>query len=574
MTVRILILVLAAAVVGAVASRLLPWPFGEVVTGEARTARSADEKKVLYWVAPMDPNYRRDGPGKSPMGMDLIPVYEGEEAGKDEDDVAVRITPNIVNNLGVRTARVERADLSPHIATVGYVDFNENATSHIHLRTEGWVENLKVRSIGERVQKGDLLFELYSPTLVNAQAELVQAQRSGRRSLMDAAEERLRALGVGDDRIRALKNNRDAKRTIPVYAPQDGVVSALNIGEGMYATPAKTLMSLADLSSVWVLADVFESDAHAIEPDLPASITLPYLRGESWDGTIEYLYPMVDEKTRTLKVRLRFDNPGERLKPRMYADVLIHAKAIPNVFSVPRQAVIRTGRSDRVIVAAGDGEFRPVLVKTGIEAGDRVQVLSGVSEGDEVVVSGQFLIDSESNLSGAIARLEKEAQSLDDVPEGIPGEGVVNAIMPDARTINVTHDPIPALGWPTMTMDFAVAPTVNLSALAISHSIAFTLERDQSGTWMITSVAADPAGPSAEGVLNGIQASERKINVTHQPIAELGWPAMTMDFPVADAVALDGLAPGVPITFTLTRGENGIWMIEALAPKDSEGAAR
>lgn len=570
MNVKTLVIAVVALAIGAVAGNFLSLP--TVETNVAMTNGDTEPgKKVLYWVAPMDPNFRRDGPGKSPMGMDLIPVYEGEETVGGNDDVAIRIGPNIVNNLGVRTASVERSDFSPHISTVGYIEFNEDSVSHVHLRTDGWIERLKVRSIGERVKKSDLLFELYSPTIVNAQAELLQALNSGRTSLVNAAEARLRALGVDDHQIKGLRRSGKSHRTIPIYAPQDGVVYQLNVGDGMYAQPSKTILSLADLSSVWVLADVFESDSHAIEPGLPASMTLAYLPGERWDGEIEYVYPTVDPKTRTLKVRLRFDNPGERLKPNMYADVTMHGRPSTNVISVPREALIRTGQSERVIVESGEGVFRPVLVKAGIESGDRVAILEGLSGGERVVVSGQFLIDSESSLSGALARLEASEPSDQTPSTEIRGKGVVNAVMPGERKLNVTHDPIAALGWPRMTMDFAVAPSVDLAAISGAQHVQFGLEKDEAGTWRIASIAPDGSNPSAKGIVHAVDAEARQVNMSHEPIPAIGWPKMTMDFKVAPSVDLSGISIGENYRFELGKNEASRWIITKFENNETDG---
>jgi Cu(I)/Ag(I) efflux system membrane fusion protein len=228
----------------------------------AGPAQADDEREILYWVAPMDPNYRRDKPGKSPMGMDLVPVY-ADSAG---DSDTVRIDPAMVENLGVRTALVERGPLWRRIDTVGYVAFDERRISHIHMRTDGWIEKLYVKSNGERVKKGDLLFELYSPDLVNAQEEYVQALRGSSDYLRQASRERLEALGVSGGQIRQVKKSRHASQRVKIYAPQDGMIDSLNVREGMYVKPATEVMALADLSSVWLLVDIFERQSDWVAP--------------------------------------------------------------------------------------------------------------------------------------------------------------------------------------------------------------------------------------------------------------------------------------------------------------------
>ena len=366
------------------------------------------EKEVLYWVAPMDPNYQRDKPGKSPMGMDLVPVY-ADAAGGD----AITISPEVIQNLGVRTAKAEISRLWRGIDTVGYVDFDESKVSHIHLRTEGWIENLVVRSEGERVKKGDRLFDFYSPELGNAQEEFVQALSAGNKGLVSASAERLSALGISEQQVSALRKNRKVRQTISVFSPQDGVVSTLPVREGMFIKPSMKVMSLADLSSVWLLAEVFERQVDWVSMGDAAQVTLSYLPGREWQGKVEYIYPSLDPKTRTLKVRLRFDNPEEALKPNMYANVKIFGGAKTNILVIPMEALIRTGRNERVIVALGEGRFEARTVNAGIESGDWVEIASGLKAGEEVVVSGQFLIDSEASIKASINRMSKQDEMND-----------------------------------------------------------------------------------------------------------------------------------------------------------------
>ena len=225
--------------------------------GIAPVAVAEEQKEIMYWVAPMDPNYQRDKPGKSPMGMDLVPVY----ADDDAQGGVVSIKPEVIQNLGVRTAKAERTRLWRGIDTVGYVDYDESKVSHIHLRTEGWIENLVVKSEGERIKKGERLFDLYSPELVNAQKEFVTALSSGNKSLIRASKPRLAALGVSDSQIKQIEKTRQTRQHISVYAPQDGVVSSLMVREGMFVKPDTEVMTLADLSSIWLLVDWRDQNA-------------------------------------------------------------------------------------------------------------------------------------------------------------------------------------------------------------------------------------------------------------------------------------------------------------------------
>ena len=359
------------------------------------------EKKIAYWVAPMDANYRRDEAGKSPMGMDLVPVYE--ETGDDAD--AVTISPAMIQNLGVRTALVEKGRLGRMIDTVGYISYDEALIRHIHLRIEGWIEKLYVANEGERVKKGDPLFELYSPTLVNAQEEYLEALKSKNKRLIRSSRDRLTSLDISSDQIDKLGKTRKVKQHVTFRAPQDGIVTSLKTPQGMYVKPATRIMSLVDLSKVWVQVEVFEQQSAWVKPGQPADMSLTFLPGQTWSGDVVYVYPELDKKTRTLRVRLQFDNPDEMLKPNMYANVKLYSGIKPDILFVPREAVINSGRMTRVLVAKDGGRFYAREVKTGIESGDYTEILEGLKEGEKVVVSGQFLIDSEASLKGSITRM-------------------------------------------------------------------------------------------------------------------------------------------------------------------------
>ena len=384
-------------------------------------AQSADdEAEILYWVAPMDANYRRDKPGKSPMGMELVPVYANAsgDSGDSGDSGKVIIAAEVIQNLGVRTATVERSALQRVIDTVGYVEYDETRVSHIHLRTEGWIEQLVAHSEGERISKGEQLLALYSPELVNAQEEFVQALALGNNTLTRASRERLVALGIPADQVKQLEKTRKVRQNIAIYSPQDGVVSKLMVRLGMYVTPKTQVMSLADLSSVWLIAEVFESQADWVKVGQTAEVSLAFLPGRIWEGTVEYIYPSLDAKTRTLKARLRFDNPDEALKPNMYANVRIFGGARDDTIVIPVEALIRTGRESRVVMALGEGRFASRTVTAGIESGDQVEIIAGLEPGEEVVTSGQFLIDSEASLKASMTRMQASDNADEqDVPK-------------------------------------------------------------------------------------------------------------------------------------------------------------
>jgi Cu(I)/Ag(I) efflux system membrane fusion protein len=400
-----IIFLLAAAVAGFLAGRFY------IPSGDGSPATSGDggERETLYWVAPMDANYRRDEPGKSPMGMDLVPVYADEV---DSQPGTVKIDPTVVNNLGVRTARAERGALSRHIDTVGYVQFDEDTLHHVHTRVDGWIEKLATKATGDPVEQGQLLFELYSPTLVNAQQEFLAALRSNNAVLRQASRERLTALGVTEGEIARLEKERTVRQRVRVYAEADGVIAHLAVREGIFVTPANEVMSIAELDKVWVLAEVFEREAAWVKPGQMAMVELDYLPGKMWHGTVDYVYPELDPKTRTLTVRIRFDNEDEMLRPNMFARVTIYAEDTGSVVHVPREAVIRGGTIDRVVVALGEGRYRSRKVTLGIESHDRVAIRSGLEAGEEIVVSGQFLIDSESNIEAALARMDRQDEPV------------------------------------------------------------------------------------------------------------------------------------------------------------------
>ena len=372
-------------------------------------AAEASEGEVLYWVAPMDPNYRRDEPGKSPMCMALVPVY----ANATGSDDTVSISPVMVQNLGIRTAVAERGKLWRMINTVGYIAFDERKLSHVHLRTEGWIEKLNVKSDGEFVKKGDVLFELYSRDLVNAQDEYIQALKGSNSYLKRASRDRLKALGMGKEQIDEVARKRRSSQRVRILASQDGIVDGLNVREGMFVKPSSEVLTLADLSSVWLLIEVFERQSDWVAVGQPTEVRLSYLPGRVWEGEVEFVYPTIDPKTRTLQARLRFDNPDEALKPDMYANVRIYAGPKDNVLSVPAEALIKSGDSRRVIIALGDGKFRAQEVMSGIQSGDRVEIIDGLNEGDRVVTSGQFLIDSEASLRASFTRMGSDDEAVD-----------------------------------------------------------------------------------------------------------------------------------------------------------------
>jgi len=494
---KILLAILIAALLFGAGVLLAPrlQPLLAQLGHEAKPADSnaiaPSERKPVKYRHPMNPTIFSDTPAKDDMGMDYIPVYADD--GKTDTNPGIRIAPEVVNNLGVRAAPVERGDLSRRIETVGYLDYDERALGHVHLRANGWVENLKVKTLGERVRKGDLLLEVYAPDLVNAQKEYLQALGGILESLKISARDRLLALGVSESQVQQVEKERRVPQLTAVYARQDGIVSALNIRQGMYVTPEMELMTLADVSTVWVKVEVFEQQAGWLALGQKAEMRLPHAPGEAWEGTVEYIYPDVDAKTRAVRARLRFPNPGERLKFNMFADVVVHATPRAKVLNIPSEALIRTGTEQRVIVDLGEGRFEARPVEVGMESGDRVEIRSGLKEGERVVTSAQFLLDSESSVRASLQRLTKPP-----TPE-IWAKGVINAVEVNSRTLNVTHEPIPELSWPTMTMDFPVAKGVKLEGLKPDGKGRFRIREGEDGRYEIDAIEPSPPTPLPQG---------------------------------------------------------------------------
>jgi Cu(I)/Ag(I) efflux system membrane fusion protein len=379
----------------------------------ATEAAGSDSKEPLYWVAPMDPDFRRDQPGKSPMGMDLVPVYEEGGSGQDAPGT-VRISPNVVNNLGVRTDMVIQGRLPKNMTTVGYVQYNEDEMAHVHPRVEGWIEDLYVKAEGEPVGKGKPLYTLYSPTLVNAQEELLLALNRGNQRLINAAEERLRALNVPAGLINQLRKTGNIQRKMTVHAPASGVIDNLNVRQGMYIKPGDRVLSIAALDEVWVIGELFESQLSAVEAGNRVSMTLGYIPGRVWKGNVDYVYPEVNPQTRTARVRMRFDNSDGTLRPGMFARLEIQGDRGKRQMLVPRESVIRTGNTDRVVVALEEGAFKSVNVTLGRVGDQYAEVLEGIMPGDTVVTSAQFLIDSESSKTSDFQRMSApESDGMD-----------------------------------------------------------------------------------------------------------------------------------------------------------------
>jgi Cu(I)/Ag(I) efflux system membrane fusion protein len=403
------------AVIGllVLASLLIGWWFGQRQGSTADADGMADRHLVgakqapLYWVAPMDPNYRSDRPGKSPMGMDLVPVYA--EDGTAGPSGSVRVSPDVQHNLGVRLAPVERGVLETPLRSVGFVEFDEAQVAHIHTRVDGWIQALSISDAGEPVTKGQELFTLYSPALIKAQEDYLLARTGPGASLRGASRDRLRALGISSGQISRIEKQGVADQSVAILADRDGVVGRLNVRAGMYVKPDLEVMSIGVLDRVWVTVELFERESVFVEPGQDVVMQLDYLPGRRWRAKVGYVYPVLDVATRTVRVRMVLDNSDGLLKPGMFGEVTIFSRSAKEVLSIPREALIRGAPVDRVVLALGDGRFRSQAVTVGREAGGRVEILAGLGEGTTVVTSSQFLIDSESSRDADFARMSSES---------------------------------------------------------------------------------------------------------------------------------------------------------------------
>lgn len=449
-------------------------------------ATATDDAEPMYWVAPMDANFRRDKPGLSPMGMELVPVYKNDNANNAEVGT-VTINPNIVNNIGVRTEKVKNSHLQTQIKTVGYVNYNQDKLVHIHPRVKGWIETLNVNAVGDTVTKGQAIYSLYSPELVNAQEEFVLALSRKNTRLIKAAKNRLLALNIPDRAITELQRSRKVQQQVTFYAPQSGVVENLSVREGFYVQPGTMLFSIGDLTEVWVEAEVLERQAGFVFVDDNVEMTLDFLPGKIWQGTVDYIYPTLDSQTRTMKVRLRFDNQDLALKPNMFAQVIIDGKPSPETIVIPKEALIRTGTQDRVVLAMGAGQFKSIAVEVGRSDGKQIEILSGLSADDTIVTSAQFLLDSESSKTSDFKRMS--AMDMENTAQPVAHAqvvGTINSIDANTRIANISRGPIEKWQRPAATLDFYIANNIALAKLSQGMEINFTFALENGEFTIIT----------------------------------------------------------------------------------------
>jgi Cu(I)/Ag(I) efflux system membrane fusion protein len=403
----------------------------EIRTGTGSAQPEAGERKIRYYRSTMLLGEISQTPRTDSMGMEMVPVYEGEE------DTVIKIDPVTTQNMGIRTAEVIQGPVQRGIRTVGRIEFDETAVSEVTTRVPGWIEKLYVDSTGKLVHKGEPLFEFYSPDLYLTEREYLLALAQGEASAAPVLN-KLYHLGLSVQQIENLRNTREVPHTLRIDSPRDGVVIEKDALQGTMTEPGKTLYRIGDIGKVWALADIYEQDLPFLKVGQEAAVKLSYMPDRSFRGKLTYIYPTVDEKTRTARVRMEFPNPGFFLKPGMFVTVEIDARLAPEATLVPDMAVLRSGERNTVFVALEGGKFEPRTVVLGARSGqDYYQVLSGLQPGERVVTSGQFLLDSESQLREAIQKMLR--------PEAASGEHATHVSHPGGSPAPKVEAPLPSL---------------------------------------------------------------------------------------------------------------------------------
>jgi membrane fusion protein, copper/silver efflux system len=378
-------------------------------SGAAGSASGRGERKIKFYKSTMMPGEVSPTPRKDSMGMDMVPVYENEAAAAESQQIA--IDPVTTQNMGIRTAVVARGPLRRTIRTVGVIDYDETALAEVTTKFKGWIEKLYVNATGQLLMKGDPLFEIYSPELYSAQREYLLASEQrpnapGANALKTSALTKLQFFDISDEQIAELDRSRQPSKTLRILAPQDGFVIDKMVVEGQMVDAGMKIFRLADLGLVWVQAQIYEQDINYIKLGQEATVTLSYLPDREFRGRVTYIYPNVDEKTRTARVRMEFHNPGYFLKPGMFATVQVSSELEPSALLIPDMAILRSGEKTTVFAALEGGKFEPRNVTLGPQAeNDYYEVLSGLKEGERIVTSGQFMLDSESQLREAIQKM-------------------------------------------------------------------------------------------------------------------------------------------------------------------------
>ncbi len=474
---RIAFVAIGVAVVALAAAAGGYWAGAQRPNANDGTSPVATEdagRRVLYWYDPMVPAQHFDAPGKSPfMDMQLVPRYADEAPS----EAGVRIDPGVAQNLGVRLASVERASVARSVTAAGVISFNQRNVAIVQARTGGFVEHTHRRAVGDVVEAGVAIVDIRVPEWAAAQAEYL-AVRSVGGDIAEAARRRLTMLGMPASLIERVEQDGVSRPVFTVTAPIAGAITALDVRQGMTVMPGAPLATISGLSPIWLIVSVPQADAGAARHGGRAIATLPAYPGETLEGRIESVLPAADAATRTIEVRIALPNPQGRLRPGMSAQVRIEDGDARAVLLVPTEAVIRTGTRTMVIVA-NDGGYAPTEVQLGRQSDDNVEIRSGLSEGQRVVASGQFLIDSEASLSGALERLQASSAAPDEAAATLhAASGRVTAI--SGANITIAHGPVASLNWPAMSMQFSFARAELANGLRVGDQVAFRFR--QSGS--------------------------------------------------------------------------------------------
>ena len=477
--------------------------------GDPGSMAGDTSKKPLYWHDPMVPGQRFDKPGKSPfMDMQLVPVY----AGADGDDGSVTVSPRVQQNLGVRTAIVTAGRLPSGVVAVGSVAYNERDVALVQARSNGFIERLYVRAALDPVKQGQPLAELYVPDWIAAQEEYLAAHRmqgGDTASLVDGARQRMRLAGMTDGQIRLVESSGKVHPRITISAPVSGVVAELGAREGMTVASGAQLFRINGLSTVWVNAEVPENVAAKVRPGDAVEARSPALPGSVFKGKVGAVLPEVSAATRTLKARVELANPGGQLVPGMFATITFASSRNADVLLVPSEAVIQTGTRSVVILAQDGGKFQPVDVEVGGEGNGQTEIRKGLSAGQKIVLSGQFLLDSEASLKGTTSRMG-DTQSSGSAPQAPlhHGQGKVERI--DKDEVTISHGPIATLQWGAMTMGFKTPPAGLPRNVSVGDRVSFDIKPRQDGTFEIVAISpvtdAPDANDKAMGGMNMPQA--------------------------------------------------------------------
>ena len=526
---------LAIAVLGAVGAgsywlgtrSAAPAHDGAAASTTAAAASATPQRKLLYYRNPMGLADTSPTPKKDPMGMDYIAVYEGEDSDTSDTSAAVdqiRISTEKVQKLGVRTEAASMRQLGRTVRASGRIEPDERRVSVIAPKFEGYVEKLLVSATGQAVSKGQPLFVAYSPELVAAQREYVIAVQ-GKQAMKDAGAEaqggmsqlaesslaHLRHWELSPDQIDALVKTGQPQRTVNFLSPVSGVVTEKKALLGMRFMPGEMLYQVTDLSSVWVIADVSEQDIGLVRSGAMAKVAINAYPNQAFEGRVTYIYPTMKAETRTVEVRVELPNPGQRLKPAMFAQVELPVGSKAAVLTVPDSAVIDSGTRQIVLVQVKEGRFEPRTVELGARGENYVEVIKGVRDGEQVVVAANFLIDAESNLKAAVGGLGEQAgpgsspkgsgaaasSSATSRPStvGHQAEGSVDSIDLKAGTLTLNHGPVATLKWPAMTMEFKAANATLLRGLKPGQAVAFEFVERQPGEYVVTSITATQKPP-------------------------------------------------------------------------------